>query len=131
LFNFNLSVLGHFINSNNCTAFDIKYGIILNELESYKRQIHTFSRKNDIACHNEQEYAMYDYIKNENWVCYRKATSVLKLRSTILKHSKNSVTEVVTAFYFEYINNSLSKEFIEPEYIQLVRKLKLAQIFSE
>jgi hypothetical protein len=134
--NYNLTELGRFINSKKCTAFDVKYGIFLNELESFKRKIHKISRKIDIACHNETGYAIYCYIKNDNWGCYKKATSVLILKDIILKNSKNSyenifIKEIVTAFYFEYINNSLTEEYIEPEYLPLLRKFKLTQILTD
>lgn len=130
----NLTELKYFINSDKCTAFDVKYGIITNEIELYQRKIYKSSRKNDIVSHNETGYAMHGYIKNNEWVCYKNTTSVLKLREIITKNKNGEnevIKKIVTAFHFEYTNNLLSEEFIEPEYLPLIRKLKLAQIFSD
>jgi hypothetical protein len=123
----NLTDLRDFIYSIKCTGFDIKYGIFLNELDSYIRNIHKSSRKNDIACHNENGYAMYGYLKNNEWECYKHITSVIILRDTNIDIRK----EMVTAFYFEYTNNIPTISFMETEFISLQRKFKLTQIFSE
>jgi len=121
----NLSELKHFINTNDCTEFDIKYGIFLSDFIPYEKKINKFSRKSDIATHNENGCVMYGYLKEKEWVCYKNASSVL-----IIKDNDKKST-IMTAFYLEYVSNIPTISFIENEFIPLVRKFKLAQILSE